>query len=641
MSAAKLRETSRLLVIGEGLAKFGHWRSDATDPNLELSAQASEIAGVRRNRMLSWRQALRMVDRRDRGNLLRCIVGARTGATGVSCRIRLCRPDGEPRHIVLQVLADDRPDGSLSGLVGVIRDITDLVAAQERLIAARDDAEAANRAKSEFLATMSHEIRTPMTGVMGMIELLRSTPTEEERERYLGAMQQSAELLMAVIDGILDFSKVESGKLEIEPRDFDIEELARRTLDMFQNSASKKGLIFDLKVAAGTSPIVHGDPVRIQQVISNLVSNAIKFTERGNVALSIRAHPRRDSRQLWRVQVKDTGIGIAPDELGKLFEPFVQMGNRRFGGTGLGLAISRRLVEAMGGKTGVRSVPGRGSTFWFELELATGAALEAVAAPNAQPVGRVRPLQVLVAEDNPINQMLVAALVRRLGHQVTCVDNGQRAVEVTRTARFDCILVDMQMPVMDGIAATRAIRSGNGPNATVPIIALTADAAPERRRFYDNVGLTDFMTKPVSVDALRRHLGAIVPSLVSSSVEVEAVPIDAERVAELRLVIGPAKFETLLRMFARELTDRPAEIRRCAASADLTALRSHAHSLCGAVANLGAIGVERAARSLEIAAEGPECELALARLDVETARARLAIAQLLDEPPTATDRLTA
>ena len=273
-SAARLRETSRLLGIAEGLANFGHWRSDPFEPLLDLSAQASEIAGVSRHGLLTWRQALRMVHPRDRGNLLRCIVGARTGALGISCRIRLNRPDGQRRHIIVQVQADEGPEGGAAGLMGVIRDITDLVAAEDRLIAARDDAEAATRAKSEFLATMSHEIRTPMTGVMGMIHLLRSNPTDEERERYLGAMQQSAELLMAVLDGILDFSKVESGLMELDPRDFDIEELAHRTQDMFQNAAAEKGLTFDLSVASGASPLVFGDPVRIQQVMSNLISNA-------------------------------------------------------------------------------------------------------------------------------------------------------------------------------------------------------------------------------------------------------------------------------------------------------------------------------------------------------------------------------
>ncbi len=640
-ASAQLRESNRLLIMAEGLANLGHWRIDGRPLTVEFSAQASAILGIARREEIAAAEVLAIVDRRDRRTLLGALVRARANGGPESCCIRFRPRGGATRYVRVEIQADPQRSTGSASLFGVMRDTTDMFIAEQKLIAARDDAEAATRAKSEFLATMSHEIRTPMTGVMGMIELLRGKPSEDERKRYLSAMKQSAELLMAVLDGILDFSKVESGMMELDCRDFDFQALLEHTVDMFQNAASKKGLIFDLTIECGASPIVHGDPVRLQQVVSNLISNAIKFTEHGRVALIAQAKSRRGQRQMWRVEISDTGVGIAADELEQLFEPFVQKGQMRFGGTGLGLAISRRLIEAMGGKTGVRSRPSRGSTFWFQVSLPIGSEAAADAAPAASTeIADGRSLHVLVAEDNPINQMLIGAMVRRLGHRVTCVDNGRRALDAAQAVAFDAILIDMQMPEMDGIAATRAIRLSGGRNALVPIIALTADAAPERRRFYENAGLTAFMTKPIDVDLLQQHLARAAGDGKLPQVQLPAdeSPIDESRLTELRNILGPAKLHSLLEMLGVELSSRPALLRSAAAADRVDDLRSQAHSLKGAVDSLGVVGVARAAKAVELAMPGPELELAMARLDCEVAHARLAISRLLDPPARASRR---
>jgi signal transduction histidine kinase/CheY-like chemotaxis protein/HPt (histidine-containing phosphotransfer) domain-containing protein len=626
---SKHRETIRLLTMAERLADFGHWHLDPAEGTIELSEQARMILGVGPAATLTPRGVLRLFAAPARRQLIEAIRNSHD--PNVSCTVSL-GTGNRLRHLTVQIQSDSGPFNESFAFFGVLRDITDKLGAEQKLVVARDDARAATLAKSEFLATMSHEIRTPMTGVMGMIDLLQSGPTEEERDRYLGAMKQSAELLMSVLDGILDFSKVESGKMELVCRNFDLEALAERTVDMFQNAASKKGLLFDLRVNSGRSPIVRGDPLRIQQVVSNLISNAVKFTEHGRITLTVRASAQTEDEQSWRIEVRDTGIGIDEAELAQLFEPFVQIGNRRCGGTGLGLAISRRLVETMGGKTGVTSTPGHGSTFWFEITLPIAAAAEARIediVPGATPG---RSLHVLIAEDNVINQMLISAMVRRLGHRVSCVDDGRQAVEASKAASYDCILMDMQMPDMDGIAATRAIRSGGGADRSIPIIALTADAAPERRRFYDNIGLTGFMTKPLNAEELRRHLSQVaaaveIPQPASTLVQNA---LETERVAELRMILGQSKFLAVVRLLTAELIEAPAEIRRCAMASDSAGARARAHSLKGAAANFGAALVARSAMAVELALPGPELELALGRLDEECARTREPLLDLVN-----------
>lgn len=522
-AAAKLKESNRLLNMAEELAEVGHWRYDYTYGSIECSPRTCSLAGLEVGCAATAASLLAAIVPEDRRTLLRTVARARTSGESLSCAIRAVAGEGV-RYLRVGVQSDVDADGQLTGLFGVVRDKSEFILAQHALIQARDEAEAAAQAKSNFLATMSHEIRTPMTGVLGMIDLLRDDDVGTDRERYFATLKQSADLLMTVVDDVLDFSKIDSGALKLDHADFDLKQLVESTIDLFGNAASRKGLLLSLDAQAAGEGAVIGDPVRIQQVISNLISNAIKFTPAGRVRVSLSSDAPSGSRRTWMIRVADTGVGISDDDVGKLFQPFVQADDssaRRFGGTGLGLAISRRLVEAMGGDIGVDSRPGMGSTFWVKLPLEDGevglqsplisawAAAPAVTSPTA--------LQLLVAEDNPVNQMLIGALLKKMGHHADIVDNGRIAVEAANQRQYDCILMDMQMPEMDGLAATRAIRGSGGLSADVPIFALTADASPERRRFYNGAGLTRFMTKPIDQAELAAELRHIVMERISGT----------------------------------------------------------------------------------------------------------------------------
>ena len=653
-AAASVRESNRLLTLAESLAHIGHWRFDISSRRLACSSQIKVMLNLTHAMSHEPREIVERFHPDDQRTLLRSLARARRDRSVIECRARLLTDEGGPRHLRLITHGERDTSGAVTGLFGVVRDVTDEVISQAELIRARDSAEAATRAKSEFVATMSHEIRTPMTGVLGMIDLLRSTANKPDRERYLATLKQSADLLMTVLDDVLDFSRIESGKIEFEECDFDLGALVQSTLNLFDGAASQKGLLLSAQQGAPGAAVVRGDPVRLQQIICNLVSNAIKFTPAGRITVLLSDQLPADDRALtrWRLEVRDTGVGLSPEQLDRLFEPFVQAEAniaRRFGGTGLGLAISRRLIEAMGGQMGVNSRLGRGSTFWFELDMATGT----LAAPivKADRLLSRRSLDVLVAEDNPVNQMLIGALLQRFGHTATCVENGRLAVEIAAVRRFDCILMDMQMPEMDGLAATRAIRASPGPNAAVPIIALTADASSERRRFYDNVGLTDFLTKPIDRKALGDRLAAIADALPANAtatapVAEAAIPIylpeelvgppisdveealSAARYDELREALGGAQARALLELLVVELDRRPGRIRELIERGDLVGARAEAHSLCGAARNVGAVALGRVAAAIEEADDEQDVGDELDALDRQTRRTVKAIAAL-------------
>ncbi len=635
-AATKLREGNRLLQLAETLAHIGHWHLDAVTGSFDCSPQVSVMTRLPRTAVVEPADMLARVHREDRFALLRCLQEVRQNRGAVECRVRLVLPGQVIRHVRLVAQSERNAVGAVSGVFGVVRDVTDEVAAQSELIRARDEAEAATRAKSEFLATMSHEIRTPMTGVLGMIDLLRNDPAQGERSQYLATLKQSADLLMAVLNDVLDFSRIESGKIEFEEREFDLRGLLQSTIDLFDGAASHKGLLLSFDHRAAGSALVSGDAVRLQQIVSNLLSNAIKFTSAGTVSLILSAGEFEAGRERWRVEVLDTGIGISPDRIDDLFNPFVQAHAaiaRRFGGTGLGLAICQRLVTGMGGEIGVDSQPGAGTRFWFEVPLRDGAL---AAVPEASPmiVGGKR-LEVLVAEDNAVNQLVISGLLRGGGHVPTCVENGRLAVDISMERRFDCILMDMQMPVMDGLVATRTIRRSAGPNADTPIIALTADASPERRRFYDNIGLTDFMTKPIDSRLLANRLGALTgaemlppESRNEAPRNAQAKLFDLDRYHELQAVLGPDQVAVLLQMLVGELDQRPARIRQLLLSGDLEGARAEAHSLKGAAGNVGATALGQIAALLESEADLNAMSDRLASLDQHARRTVKAIAAL-------------
>ncbi|HWE45320.1 MAG TPA: MHYT domain-containing protein [Caulobacteraceae bacterium] len=388
------------------------------------------------------------------------------------------------------------------GVVSVCVDFTDMKRGAEALEKTRDDAEAANRAKSEFLANMSHEIRTPLNGVMGVADVLARTEMSPAQQDMVQTLQSSAVTLERLLTDVIDLARVESGRLEIRPEPFDLAQAAQAVVTLYQACADEKGVSLILDAAPQADTTVMGDAERLKQILANLVSNAIKFTEHGQVCLTLAP----DGEDRWRCVVSDTGIGFAPEVKARIFGRFEQADGsvtRRYGGSGLGLAISRQLAELMGADLDCDSTPGEGSVFRLSIALPACAPSEAEdeILPVAHASGSVR---VLLADDHPTNRKVVALMLGQIDVELTQVENGEEAVAAFRDGEFDVVLMDMQMPVMDGLSATRAIRAHELACGLVPtpVVMLTANALPEHMEASRVAGADHHLTKPIGAAAL-------------------------------------------------------------------------------------------------------------------------------------------
>jgi PAS domain S-box-containing protein len=416
--------------------------------------------------------------------------------------------DGSERDVLVSAAAFER-DGHPVAVIGV-QDVTERRRAELELADAKQQAEAASRAKSAFLATMSHEIRTPLNAVLGLARLLQDERDEHRRREYLQHLMGAAEGLAGIVSDVLDLSKIEAGRVVIEDIGFDLHELVTSTFHTFAPLGRERGLAMLCEIAPALPRRVHGDPVRVRQILSNYLTNALKFTERGSIRVS--ATPGADG--FVRLAVRDSGIGIDPSARERLFLPFSQADSsttRRFGGTGLGLSICRELAVLMGGRVGADSEQGRGSTFWVELPLAAGTSPTQSATLAAEAAQALAGLTVLVAEDNPVNMLIVRTLLERLGARVVEAEDGAQAVALASApqARIDAVLMDLHMPVQDGLSAARALRA-NAATTILPLFALSAAVLEQERSEARAAGMDDFLPKPVAEADLLRVLAPLV-----------------------------------------------------------------------------------------------------------------------------------
>jgi PAS domain S-box-containing protein len=513
-----------------------------------------------------------------------------------------------------------------------MRDISERKEREDELRRTKESAEKASRAKSKFLAMMSHEIRTPLNGVLGSLGLLDVSTLEGSQQKFLGVAKRSAESLLSIINDILDYSKMEAGKLDLEPSIFGISEMADDVIEVLAPRASEKGISLETHIDEAMPEFVIGDPNRVQQVLLNLTSNAVKFTNAGHVRIRASCAPAAGETYPIRFEVEDTGIGIDKRDHASLFDEFwakATHGAKGWSSTGLGLAIAKHLVEMMSGSIGFESEKGRGSTFWFELPLQVPSD-EAVRQRREQRAVREASKtdqsetglsgRVLVAEDNPTNQLIVRAMLERMGLQVEIVADGLEAVDAIKSRRYDIVLMDIGMPEMDGVEATAAIRSLPGEIAKIPIVAMTAFAMHGDREKILAKGLDGYVGKPINREELFTTLAQWLPKASGAVIadpnrsqqsRSDSTPLfDGEVMERLIENVGRDRISRIIHTYLDELSARMDAITEAHGATNFERVAKEAHPLKSSSAEVGALRLSELAAALEAAAlEGDEATL--------------------------------
>ncbi|MCC8967293.1 PAS domain S-box protein [Bradyrhizobium sp. Pear76] len=607
-----------------------------------VSPASYEILGYSAEE-LTGRKPVNMIHPNDAEQVEETYLAVLNGRERASVTNRIRHRDGHWVWVEAELRLVRDQDGRPCGILGALRDVSARKAAEDEAIAARKLAEQAAAAQGQFLATMSHELRTPLNSVLGFADIiLDRSDLDPEVRRQVGLIQTAGAFLLTAVNDVLDFSKIEEGKLELVSTEFSLTSLIDGSISVLRDAASKKHLELTVETDRRIPPYVCGDESRLRQVLLNLLNNAIKFTPSGHVALTVEHIESRSDGERLRFTVSDTGIGIPGDKLHRLFQRFSQVDgstSREFGGTGLGLAICKRLIELMGGEIGVASNVGKGSAFWFAVTLSPAAGSDSTRVPHQGRAPIARPSRILVVEDLDVNQEIVRSMLEAAGHRVDVVSDGSEAISAVEACRYDVVLMDIQMAGMDGVTATKRIRSLPEPGRQVPIVAMTANVLPQQVETFRAAGMNGHVGKPLRRDELlaaidRAASQEMSPALLAQpNPDNSAAVLNVETFAAVSDLLGPKKVNELLGKLGTRLANQFVE--KPESDAQWAEIAQEAHKLTSSAGMLGFNDLSGICAELEAAVrdDSPDLAkiLAAARAACQAALAEIAFRSALSE----------